>query len=95
MNLPKPKYKKSSSEQYFIPLIIYGYNYTAVVVYLSGYPSSMEEPGEPSSIEINRVYDSYGVDITNEISEKDFEELDEWFNNPPKKPSISFRNNNI
>lgn len=91
MKLPKPKSTRTSAEKHFIPLTIDGYNYTVVICCLAGYPQTMEQPGEPSTIEIDRVFDANGVDISKEVSDKDWEELDEWFNNPLEKSTISLR----
>jgi len=92
MKLPKPKSIRAYEEKHFVPLTIDGYNYTIMITCHAGYPSTMEDPGEPPSVEINKLFDINGKDITNKVSEKDWEELDEWFNNPPEKSTISLRN---
>jgi len=90
MKLPKPKSIRTSEEKHFVPLTIDGYSYTIMISCLPGYQQTMDDPGEPPSVEINKLFDVNGEDITDKVSEKDWEELDEWFNNPPEKSSISF-----
>lgn len=92
MKLPKPKSTRASEEKHFVPLYIGGYNYTIMITCFEGYPSTIEDPEESPSIEINRLFDANGKDITKKVSEKDWEELSEWFNNPPEKSIINLRN---
>lgn len=95
MNLPKPEHWHYSKERHFISLKINGSNYTIMLFCKSGYPSTMEDPGEESEIEIEKIFDANGVDISDKIIHEDWSQLHEWINNPPKKNEIEYNNDKI
>ncbi len=95
MNLPEPKYRQHSQKRYFVPIIVKTWNYIVMLKCNQGYPPTMEDPGENSEIELEKIFDANGVDISDKVSDKDWEQLNEWFNNPPKKQEISFDNDKI
>ena len=84
MNLPKRHYK-SYLVRWFVPLTIDGYNYTAEI---SCSPGSMQTPEDPASdpqVEVYRLFDVSGLDISKEVSEEDWNELYDFFNGDMSK----------
>jgi hypothetical protein len=84
-----------SEKRHFVSLTINNLDYTVMLKCNHGYPPTMEDPGEQSEIELEKLFDSNGNDISKNVLEKDWEQLYEWFNNPPSAPEISFNTKKI
>lgn len=79
MNLPK-KYYKSSEKRTVVKLSTSYHTYFLVVHISPSYAGTLEDPPEPSETEIIAVYDEGFNDITEQINDKDFEELTNYLN---------------